>query len=175
MRSKHSHRYEREHPEILYLIIGETHPEVRKREGETYRQSLLDLVESLGMENNVRFVNRFLAENELINYLQATDVYVIPYPNREQISSGTLSYAMSTGRAIVTTPFLQAEEVISNGAALKCEFKDPNSIAECVNTLLKDKQNHQRFRRIAYEYSRAMIWPNVAMRYVNAYYHTLGL
>jgi hypothetical protein len=98
-----------------------------------------------------------------------------PYPNREQISSGTLSYAMSTGRAIVTTPFLQAEEVISNGAALKCQFKDPDSIAECVNTLLEDRQSRQRFRRTAYEYSRAVIWPNVAMKYVNAYYHTLGL
>jgi glycosyltransferase involved in cell wall biosynthesis len=120
-------------------------------------------------------VNRFLPENELINYLQATDIYVIPYPNREQISSGTLSYALSTGKAIVTTPFLHAEEVISNGAALKCEFKDPNSISGCVNTLLKDKQIHQRFSRIAYEYSRAMIWPNVAMSYVNVFYHALGL
>ncbi len=165
----------REHPEILYLIIGETHPEVRKREGETYRQHLLDLVESLGLEKNVRFVNRFLAENELINYLQATDIYVIPYPNREQISSGTLSYALSTGKAIVTTPFLQAEEVISSGAAFECEFKDPDSIAESVNTLLKDNQIRQRLGRMAYEYSRAMIWPNVAMSYVNVFYHALGL
>jgi glycosyltransferase involved in cell wall biosynthesis len=165
----------REHSSVLYLIIGETHPEVRKREGESYRQLLLDLVESLGLEKNVRFVNRFLSENELIRYLQATDVYVLPYPNREQISSGTLSYALSTGKAIVTTPFLHAEEVISNGAALECGFKDPNSIAECVNMLLKDDQVQQRFGRRAYEYSRAMIWPNVAMSYVNLFYHALGL
>ncbi len=165
----------KEHPSILYLIIGETHPEVRKIEGESYRQLLLDMVESLGLEKNVRFVNRFLAENELIRYLQATDIYVLPYPNREQISSGTLSYALSTGRAIITTPFLQAEEVISNGAALKCEFKDPDSIAERVNMLLKDNQIQQRFGRTAYEYSRAMIWPNVAMSYVNVFYHALGL
>ncbi len=162
-------------PEILYLIIGETHPEVRKREGEEYRQFLLDLVESLGLEKNVRFVNRFLPENELINYLQATDIYVIPYPGREQISSGTLTYALSTGKAIVTTPFLHAEEAISNGAALECGFKDPNSIAGCVNTLLKDKQIRDRLGRMAYEYSRAMIWPSVAMRYVNVFYHALGL
>jgi glycosyltransferase involved in cell wall biosynthesis/predicted transcriptional regulator len=165
----------REHSSVLYLIIGETHPEVRKQEGESYRQLLLDLVESLGLEKNVRFVNRFLSENELIRYLQATDVYVLPYPNREQISSGTLSYALSTGKAIVTTPFLQAEEVISNGAALECEFKDPNSIAKSVNTLLKDDQIQQRFGKTAYEYSRAMIWPNVAMSYVNLFYHALGL
>jgi glycosyltransferase involved in cell wall biosynthesis/CBS domain-containing protein len=164
----------KEYPEILYLIIGETHPEVRKREGERYRQLLLDLVDSLGLGKNVRFVNRFLTESELIRYLQATDIYIIPYPNREQISSGTLSYALSTGKAIVTTPFLQAEEVISNGAAMKCEFRDPSSIAKCVGALLEDDQIHQRFGRTAYEYSRAMIWPNVAMRYVNLFYHVLG-
>ena len=162
-------------PNILYLIIGETHPEVRKREGEEYRQFLFDLVESLGLEKNVRFVNRFLPENELINYLQATDICVIPYPSREQISSGTLTYALSTGKAIVTTPFLHAEEAISNGAALGCVFKDPNSIAGCVNTLLKDKQVHDRLSRMAYEYSRSMIWPSVAMRYVNVFYQALGL
>jgi glycosyltransferase involved in cell wall biosynthesis/CBS domain-containing protein len=165
----------KENPETLYLIIGETHPEVRKSEGETYRQNLLDLVESLGLEKNVRFVNRFLAENELINYLQATDIYVVPYPNREQISSGTLSYALSTGKAIVTTPFLHAEEAISSGAALECAFKDPQSIAERVNLLLGDHQIHRRLSRMAYEYSRRMIWPNVAMSYVNTFYETLGL
>jgi glycosyltransferase involved in cell wall biosynthesis len=127
------------------------------------------------LEKNVRFVNRFLAENELIRYLQGTDIYVLPYPSREQISSGTLSYALSTGKAIVTTPFLHAEEVISNGAAMGCRFKDPNSIAECVKTLLKDNQMHERLSRTAYEYSRAMIWPNVAMSYVNVFYHVLGL
>jgi glycosyltransferase involved in cell wall biosynthesis/CBS domain-containing protein len=168
-------RVVREHPSVLYLIIGETHPEVRKHEGETYRQSLLNLVESLGLEKNVGFVNRFLPENELIMYLQASDIYVLPYPNREQISSGTLSYALSTGKAIVTTPFLHAEEVISRGAALECEFKDSDSIAERVNTLLKDNKMHQRLGRGAYEYSRAMIWPNVGMSYVNVFYQALGL
>jgi glycosyltransferase involved in cell wall biosynthesis len=165
----------RKHPEILYLIIGETHPEVRKREGEKYRQELLNNVDSLGMTKNVRFVNRFLSENELVGYLQATDVYIVPYPNREQISSGTLSYALSTGKAIVTTPFLHAEEVISNGAALRCEFKNPNSVAQCVNTLLEEKELYTRLSRSAYEYSRAMIWPNVAMSYVNVFNHSLGL
>jgi len=165
----------KEHPEAMYLVIGETHPEIRKREGEEYRQFLLNLVESLGLENNVRFVNRFLDENELINYLHATDVYVVPYPNREQISSGTLTYALGTGKAIVTTPFLHAEEVISRGAAMKCDFEDPASIAESVNLLLNDDAIRKRFGRIAYEYSRSMIWPNVAMSYVNVFYHALGL
>jgi glycosyltransferase involved in cell wall biosynthesis len=164
-----------EHPGIMYIVIGETHPEVRKREGEAYRELLLDQAESLGVEKHVMFVNRFLTENELISYLQATDIYVLPYPNREQVSSGTLSYALSTGKAIVTTPFLHAEEVIAGGAALECEFRNPASIAESVNRLLSDDQIRQRYARMAYEYSRSMIWPSVAMRYVNAFYHVLGL
>jgi len=163
------------HPEVLYLIIGETHPQVRKREGEKYRQELLEKVDSLRLTKNVGFVNRFLSENELIGYLQATDVYIVPYPNREQISSGTLSYALSTGKAIVTTPFLHAEEVISAGAALRCEFRNPNSLAQCVNTLLEDREIYKKQIRTAYEYSRAMIWPNVAMSYVNVFNRSLGL
>lgn len=164
-----------EHPEALYLVIGATHPEVRKHEGETYRQFLLDKVESLGMEKNVRFVNRFLKENELINYLHATDVYIVPYPNREQISSGTLTYALSTGKAIVTTPFLHAQEAIAHGAAMDCDFRDPTSMAEHVNLLLTDDEIRSKLGKAAYEYSRGMIWPNVAMSYVNVFYHTLSL
>jgi CBS domain-containing protein/glycosyltransferase involved in cell wall biosynthesis len=162
-------------PRALYLIIGETHPEVRKHDGEEYRQSLYDLVESLGLEGNVRFVNRFLPKGELISYLQATDVYILPYPNREQISSGTLLYALSTGKAIVSTPFLHAGEVISDGCALECGFRDPGSITECVQTLLKYGDVLGKFERRAYRYSRDMIWPNVAMQYVNLFYETLGL
>jgi glycosyltransferase involved in cell wall biosynthesis len=165
----------KEHPDALYLVIGETHPEIRKRQGEEYRQYLLGLVDSLGLEKNVRFVNRFLDETELINYLHATDVYVVPYPNREQISSGTLTYALGTGKAIVTTPFLHAEDVISHGAAMKCDFQNPASIGESINALLKDDRVRHHFGRMAYEYSRPMIWPNVAMSYVNLCYRALGM
>jgi len=164
-----------EEPRSLYLIIGETHPEVRKHEGETYRQYLLDTVEELGMGENVRFVNRFLEKGELIRFLQATDVYVIPYPNREQISSGTLLYALSTGKAIVSTPFLHAEEVMSEGAAMRCEFKDPDSLAGAVKSLLQFRDVHELYQKRAYQYSRPMIWPNVGMMYVNLFCETLGL
>jgi len=164
-----------EEPRILYLIIGETHPEVRKHEGETYRNRLFDLVESLGLEQNVRFVNRFLPKNELIKYLQATDIYIIPYPNKEQISSGTLLYALSTGKAIVSTPFLHAEEVMAEGCAMECAFKDPGSITDCIKTLLQYDDIRRRLEERAYEYSRGMIWPNVAMKYVNLFYKALGM
>jgi CBS domain-containing protein len=164
----------REDQRILYLIIGETHPEVRKHEGEAYREQLLNQVESLGLRKNVKFVNRFLPRNELIRYLQATDIYIIPYPNREQISSGTLLHALSTGKAIVTTPFLHAKEVIFEGSAMECEFKNANSVADCVMMLLRDRKIRQKFEKKAYEYSRNMIWPNVAMKYVNLFYHAVG-
>jgi glycosyltransferase involved in cell wall biosynthesis len=165
----------KEEPLVLYLVIGETHPEVRKYEGEIYRQQLLDLVESLGIEDNVRFVNRFLPKNELLRYLQATDIYIIPYPNKEQISSGTMLYALSTGKAIVTTPFLHAEEVISEDCAVECDFRAPGSIAESVMTMLRDDKVHKGYEERAYDYSRGMIWPNVAMKYLNLFYETLGL
>jgi glycosyltransferase involved in cell wall biosynthesis len=162
-------------PSILYIVIGETHPDVRKHEGESYRQSLYDLVNSLDVEKNVRFVNRFLSKKDLIRFLQATDTYVLPYPNRDQISSGTMLYALCTGKAIVTTPFLHAEEIIDQGAALRCDFKDPHSIAECVNRFVKDDAMRISYERKAYEISRGMIWPSVAMRYINEFYKDLGL
>jgi len=164
-----------EEPRIIYLIIGETHPEVRKHEGETYRKYLFDLVDSLGLEKNVRFVNRFLPKNELIRHLQATDIYVVPYPHREQISSGTLLYALSTGKAIISTPFLHAEEVISEKCAVECEFKNPDSITDGIKRLLESDEVHRSLEKSAYNYSRSMIWPNVAMKYVNLFYEALGL
>jgi glycosyltransferase involved in cell wall biosynthesis len=132
-------------------------------------------VYSLGVDKNVRFVNRFLNKSDLIRFLQATDTYVLPYPNRDQISSGTMLYALCTGKAIVTTPFLHAEEVIDQGAALRCEFKDPHSIAKHVISFIKDDTMRASYERKAYDYSRDMIWPTVAMRYINEFYKDLGM
>ena len=162
-------------PNILYLVIGETHPDVRRREGESYRQSLFDLVSQLDVEENVRFVNRFLSKRDLLRFLQATDTYILPYPNRDQISSGTMLYALCTGKAIVTTPFLQAEEVIKEGAAIECELRDPRSIAECVNTFIESESIRNGYERRAYEYTRDKIWPNIAMKYINEFYKILGM
>ena len=162
-------------PNVLYLVIGQTHPEIRKHEGETYRQSLIDLVKTLGVEKHVRFINRFLPKDELIRFLQATDIYLLPYPNPEQISSGTMLYALCTGKAIVTTPFLHAQEIIAEGAALDCKFKDSDSITWNVNSLLSTKQLQQDFEKRAYAYSREMIWPNVAMAYANLFLESIGV
>ncbi len=157
------------HPDILYLIIGETHPEVRKIEGETYRVNLIKLVDRLGLKNHVRFHNRFLTKRELIRYLHATDIYITPYIGPGQISSGTLVYALGAGRAVVSTPYLHAKEVLSHGRGMFCKFKDPNSIAEEVQKLLEDDKLRRGMERKAYRYSRSFTWPKVARKYVEIF------
>jgi glycosyltransferase involved in cell wall biosynthesis len=151
-------------PRIIYLIIGETHPEVRKNEGESYRKKLMKLVEELQLEKHVRFHNRFLAKRELIKYVQATDVYLTPYISPNQISSGTLVYALGAGRAIVSTPYLHAQDVLAEGRGLFCKFKDSNSIAACIDKLL-DGDLRKNMQKKAYKYSRRFVWSNVAKEY----------
>jgi glycosyltransferase involved in cell wall biosynthesis len=156
-------------PRALYMVIGKTHPKVKKREGENYRKRLVDVVKSLGLEDNVRFINEFLPLNDLIRILQATDIYILPYPNREQISSGTLLYALSAGKAIVTTPFLLAEEIISSRCAMRCEFRNPDSITNCILKILENINIRKRLERQAYKYSRDKTWSNIAMKYVDLF------
>ena len=155
-------------PNAIYLVIGETHPEVRKNEGETYRKKLMRLVDVLGLENHVRFHNRFLSKRELIRYLQATDVYVSPFLSQGQISSGTLSYALGAGRAVVSTPYLHAEEALAEGRGVFCKFQDSQSIAEGINKLLNEELRAS-IQTKAYEYSRKFVWSNVAKEYVKLF------
>ncbi len=151
-------------PRIIYLIIGETHPEVRKHEGEKYRNELTRLVSELGLEENVRFTNRFITKRELIKFLQATDIYLTPYISPNQISSGTLIYALGAGKAVVSTPYYHAQEVLANDRGILCKFKDSTSIAEGINRLLDDNFRGQMQKR-AYKYSRQFLWKNVAKKY----------
>ena len=160
-------------PRILYLIIGETHPEVRKTEGERYRKRLMRLVDELQLGKHVRFYNRFISKRELIRYLQATDIYITPYVGRNQISSGTLVYALGIGKAIISTPYLHAEEALADGRGLLCKFRSPSSIAECINRLIEDTELRFSFERKAYAYSRNFTWPKVAEKYVKLFNHLL--
>lgn len=155
-------------PRIIYLIIGETHPEVRKIEGENYRKKLMRLVEELQLEKHVRFHNRFLSKRELIKYLRATDVYLAPYISPNQISSGTLVYALGAGRAIISTPYLHATEILAEGRGLFCKFRNPHSIADCIKRLLEDRLR-KTLERKAYKYSRRFIWSNVAKKYTKLF------
>ena len=157
------------HPNILYLIIGETHPEVRKNEGESYRMSLIRLVDQLGLRNHVGFHNRFLTKRELIRYLHATDIYITPYIGPNQISSGTLVYALGAGKAVVSTPYLHAKEVLSHGRGLFCEFKNPDSIAAEVKKLLENDKLRKEMEKKAYRYSRSFTWPKVAQKYIDIF------
>jgi glycosyltransferase involved in cell wall biosynthesis len=157
------------HPNTIYLVLGETHPGVRKHEGESYRNMLTDIIRELGLEQNVRFNNRFLALNELVRYLCATDVYVTPYLNKDQIVSGTLAYALGCGKAILSTPYLYAEEVLADGRGILIEFKSPDSIAESVMRVLEDRQLKESLESAAYRYGRRAAWFNVAVSYLDLF------
>jgi glycosyltransferase involved in cell wall biosynthesis len=153
-------------PRIIYLIIGETHPEVRKHEGEKYRNDLTRLVSELGLEEHVRFTNRFITKRELIKFLQATDIYLTPYISPNQVSSGTLIYALGAGKAVVSTPYYHAQEVLANNRGILCKFEDSASVAAGITKLL-DESFRSEIQKRAYKYSRRFLWKNVAQKYVN--------
>ena len=157
------------YPEIVYLVIGETHPEVRKFEGERYRKKLIKLVDDLDLYENVKFHNRFLRERELIKYLQATDIYITPSLEPNQISSGTLVYAMGAGKAIIATPYLHAQEALAEGRGLFCKFRDHRSITENIIQLLEDEKQKRIMQRTVYNYSRDFTWAVVAKRYAELF------
>ena len=156
-------------PNLVYLVIGETHPQIRKIEGESYRNKLLKLVKELNLEEHVRFQNRFLSKRELINYLQATDIYITPYVSANQISSGTLAYALGAGNAIISTPYLHAQENLADNRGLFSEFRNPRSIADCIERLLDDNVR-ETMERKNYEYSRRFTWSNVAQQYAKVFH-----
>ena len=161
------------HPNAIYLVLGETHPGVRKHEGESYRNMLMETISKLGIEDHVRFNNRFLALNELVRYLCATDVYVTPYLSKDQICSGTLAYALGCGKAIASTPYLYAEEVLADGRGVLVDFNSPDSIADAVNNILTNKQLKDSLENEAYKYGRRAAWFNVAVDYLDLFHRLI--
>jgi len=159
----------KQYPNILYLIIGETHPAVRKVEGEEYRNKLINLVKKLKLENNVKFYNKYLDLSEIIKYLLATDIYVCTNLERNQIVSGTLSYALGCGKAIVSTPNIYAEEVLDKERGVLANFKDPKSFADAINKILSDKEFRTRIEHNAYSFGRSMTWQNVSSNYLSIF------
>jgi polysaccharide biosynthesis protein PslF len=151
-------------PRLIYFVIGETHPEVRKTEGEQYRNELKKKARDLGIESYVRFTNRYLTRYELIKYLQATDIYLTPYVSPNQISSGALIYALGAGKAVISTPYFHAKEALANQRGILCEFRDAHSISKSMIKLL-DEDLREKIQMRAYNYSRKFLWKNVAMKY----------
>lgn len=157
------------HPEVLYLILGETHPNVRRNEGESYREKLQTLVRDLDLEGHVQFVNRYLTKPELIRYLQASDVYLTPYLNPDQIVSGTLAYAMACGKAIISTPYLYAQALCADGRGILVNFRDPQSIADALLSLMDEPLLRLEMESRAYRYGRHMTWQAVGKRYAELF------
>jgi glycosyltransferase involved in cell wall biosynthesis len=155
----------RRHPEALYLVLGQTHPVVRRQEGESYRESLVDMIRERGLQHNVKLVDKYLDFDELVGYLAATDIYLTPYLNPVQIVSGTLAYAVGCGKAIVSTPYLYAQELLAHNRGFLCDFRDAASIADSVNMLLDDPSLRRSTERRAYRFGRQMTWPHVANAY----------
>ncbi|MFY9718236.1 MAG: glycosyltransferase family 4 protein [Candidatus Cybelea sp.] len=153
------------HPEALYLILGETHPVVRRQEGESYRESLIAMVREYGLHYNVQLIDKYLDFDEVVSYLAATDIYLTPYLNPAQVVSGTLAYAVGSGKAIVSTPYLYAQELLAHNRGFLCEFRDAASIASRLNMLLDDPALRRATERRAYRFGRQMTWPHVASQY----------
>src|SRR5579862_3704820 len=157
------------HPEALYLILGETHPVVRRQEGESYRESVQEMVREFGLQYNVQLVDKYLDFDELVSYLAATDIYLTPYLNPAQIVSGTLAYAVGCGKAIVSTPYLYAQELLAHNRGFLCDFRDSASIARQLGMLLDDPALRRATERRAYRFGRQMTWPHVAVDYGNLF------
>ncbi len=153
------------HPNACYVILGATHPDLLRSEGEAYRDALVARVKSLGMVDHVRFVDRFVGRVELTRWIQAADVFVTPYPNLDQIVSGTLSYAMGAGRAIISTPYAYAEELLGEGRGILVEPGSPARFAAALNEVLGDDTLRAALGRRAYEHSRGMVWSRVGAEY----------
>lgn len=157
------------HPEVVYYLIGQTHPSIRRQEGEKYRDELLQLVEELGISKNVRFFDKYLQLSEILQYLQATDIYVATSLDPNQTVSGTLSYATGSGRAVVTTAFAQAKELVDETTGRLVEFRSPEEYSKALLELLDQPELRSRMQFNAYTKTRHMLWSNVALSYLRLF------
>jgi glycosyltransferase involved in cell wall biosynthesis len=158
-----------EHPDVVYIVLGATHPHVVEREGETYRLMLEDRAKRLGVDGSVIFHNRFVSRAELTEFLAAADIYITPYLNPEQITSGTLAYAIGAGKAVVSTPYAYARELLADGRGVLVPWKDASAVAREITGLLDDPARRMAMRERAAAHGRAMLWPAVAHSYLDSF------
>ncbi len=159
------------HPKALYLIIGQTHPELLKRQGEAYRNSLIDTARRVGVSDSLRFVNAYLTQAEIVEYLLASDVYITPYLDPGQITSGTLAYALGAGKAIVSTPYLHAREVLADDRGMLVPFRDAPAIAAAVDRIMSDPAHKRLLEERAYAYGRSTTWPAIGAQVLTLMRH----
>lgn len=159
----------KEFPNVLYLVIGQTHPNVLKYDGEKYRNSLKKIVKKLNIQDNVKFINEYVTLEELIEWLKIIDYYVTPYLDPQQSSSGGLAYALGAGKLCISTPYLYAKEALSNEKGVLVPFKNPEAIASAVINLVKNPEEKKKIEKEAYSYGRLMTWSNVALRHINLF------
>jgi glycosyltransferase involved in cell wall biosynthesis len=151
-------------PTALYLIVGKTHPELARRDGEAYRNQLWQLVKDWGLADHVDFVDEYLTQAEIVDYLLASDIYVTPYLDPQQITSGTLAYALGAGKAIVSTPYPHAVEVLVGERGLLVPFRSHTALAAATLRILGDPALKRRLEQNAYRYGRETDWPRVGER-----------
>lgn len=156
-------------PDIVYIVLGATHPQILQADGDVYRLYLQQIVQNLGLEKHVVFQNRFVSLPELIEYLAATDIYISPYIDEAQISSGTLAYAMATGKAVISTPYWYAKEMLDEGRGLLTPFRDSGAISEALIELLGNDDKHHAICKQAYNFSRQATWETVAEQYFQVF------
>jgi glycosyltransferase involved in cell wall biosynthesis len=154
------------HPNVVYMVSGVTHPHIRRRDGESYREGLKALAAQLGVSSQLIFNNRFVSGAELVEHVGAADIYITPYRQEAQIVSGTLAIALGAGKAIVSTPYWHAKELLANGRGVLVPFNDPDSIADAVVTLLEKDAERHAMRKRAYLHSRETTWPKTARAYM---------
>ncbi|MFD0941787.1 glycosyltransferase family 4 protein [Pedobacter boryungensis] len=157
----------KQNPNAVYVILGNTHPGVVKNSGEEYREYLKTLAEELNVSQHLVFMNKFVEEEELINYLSAADVYITPYFNEAQITSGTLSYAVGAGAAVVSTPYWHAQELLDKNRGRLFNFKDHDGLANIVNQLLVDPEMLSTLKKNAYTFGLSTRWPKIGKTYIS--------
>lgn len=157
------------YPNVVYMVLGATHPHVLREDGESYRLWLQSLARQKGVEGNVIFYNRFVGLEELNQFIGAADIYVTPYLEAAQIVSGTLAYTLGAGKAVVSTPYWYAEEMLADERGVLVPFRDPEALAGAVNDLLDHEAKRHSMRKRAYLYGRQMIWSEVAHRYMESF------
>ena len=159
----------RVHPNTIFVIAGATHPEVKKTQGESYREDLIKLANKLGIQDHIYMYNEYMALDTVINFIRSFDIYVTPYKNPEQIVSGCLAYAIGCGKATVSTPYIYATEVLENNKGIIVNFGNSKQFAKAITDLLNKPELREQLALESYRYARTMTWVNVASKYLDLF------